>query len=171
MMERVMTMRSIAVLGVGLLMGAASPAFAKDIIVHMNTKGPSGAYVFEPAFVQAAVGDKVHFVPSDGTHNGELIAGMMPAGVAPQKGPMGKEFVLTVSKPGLYGVECLPHFSMGMVGLVQAGPGPSPQSRGRQGGEAAAARRQADGAAARAGEVTLWSPTQRPPNGALSRTI
>ena len=51
---------------------------------------------------------------------------MLPAGVASTKGGMNKEFVLTVAKPGLYGIKCQPHYSMGMVGLVQVGNGPSP---------------------------------------------
>lgn len=118
---------ALPMVAVGLLVaGLASPAVAKDIIVKMNTKGAGGAYVFEPALVKAAVGDRVHYVPSDPTHNAQTIPGMLPAGVAPAKGPMGKEFVLTVAKPGVYGIECLPHISMGMVGLVQAGNGPSP---------------------------------------------
>lgn len=122
-----MKKRSLLMIGAGVALGLAAPAAAKDIMVKMNTKGTGGVpYTFEPAFVKAAVGDKVHFVPSDPTHNAELIKTMVPPGVTPEKGAMGKEFVLTVSKPGLYGVECLPHFSMGMVGLVQAGPGPSP---------------------------------------------
>ena len=117
---------ALPTIAVGLLVaGLAQPALAKDIVVKMNTKGASGAYVFEPALVKAAVGDKVHYVPSDPTHNAQTIPGMLPAGVAPAKGPMGKEFVLTVAKPGIYGVECLPHTSMGMVGVVQAGAGPS----------------------------------------------
>jgi pseudoazurin len=104
---------------------AAQPALAKDILVNMKTQGASGLYVFEPAYVKADVGDKIHFKPNDPTHNAETIAGMLPAGVAPSKGVIGKEFVLTLTKPGIYGVECLPHISMGMVALVQAGKGPS----------------------------------------------
>ena len=116
----------VPVVAAGFFAAALSqPAMAKDITVKMLTKGPSGAYVFEPALVKADVGDKVHFVPSDPTHNGEVIPGMVPAGVTPAKGAMGKEFVLAVTKPGIYGVKCLPHLSMGMVGLVQAGKGPS----------------------------------------------
>ena len=121
-----MGMRWTTVLGAGLLAGMlAQPVLAKDIMVNMLTKGPGGLYVFQPAFVKAAVGDKIHFKPADPSHNAETIGGMLPAGVAPQKGAVGKEMVLTVSKPGVYGVECLPHMSMGMVGLVQAGNGPS----------------------------------------------
>ncbi|OYW38318.1 MAG: hypothetical protein B7Z35_07670 [Hydrogenophilales bacterium 12-61-10] len=41
------------------------------------------------------------------------------------EGAMGKDFVLKAGKPGLYGIKCLPHFSMGMVALVQVGNGPS----------------------------------------------
>lgn len=121
-----MGMRCVAVLGTGLVMGMlAQPVFAKDIMVNMLTKGPTGLYVFEPAFVKADVGDKVHFKPADPSHNAETIPGMVPAGVTPMKGLVGKEMVLTVSKPGIYGVECLPHASMGMVGVVQVGKGPS----------------------------------------------
>lgn len=109
-----------------VFVGLASPVVAKDITVQMKTQGQGGMYVFNPMFVKAAVGDKVHFVPTDPSHNAELIPGMLPAGVAPAKGQIGKEFVLTASKPGVYGVSCLPHQSMGMVGLVQAGNGPSP---------------------------------------------
>ena len=47
----------------------AAPASAKDIVVKMKNQGPGGLMVFEPAFVSAAVGDKVHFVPADMGHN------------------------------------------------------------------------------------------------------
>ena len=121
-----MGMRWVTVLGVGVMASVlAQPVFAKDIMVNMLTKGPTGLYVFEPAFVKADVGDKVHFKPADPSHNAETIAGMLPSGIAPMKGLIGKEMVLTVSKPGIYGVQCLPHASMGMVAVVQAGKGPS----------------------------------------------
>jgi hypothetical protein len=34
---------------------------------------------------------------------------------------MGKEVSMTVTKPGLYGIKCMPHYTMGMVALVQQG--------------------------------------------------
>lgn len=110
-------------LGMGLI---AAPVAAKDITVQMKNSGKAGAMVFEPAFVQAAPGDRVKFVPTDPSHNAETIANMLPPGVAPSVGAMNKEFVLTVSKPGVYGIKCKPHYSMGMVALVQVGKGPSP---------------------------------------------
>lgn len=108
------------------VLATAAPAMAKDHVVQMKNTGKAGAMVFEPAFVKAKPGDRIRYVPTDPSHNAETIATMLPAGVAPSKGGMNKEWVLTVSKPGLYGVKCQPHYSMGMVALVQVGDGPSP---------------------------------------------
>ncbi len=113
--------RSALVIIGGLAMASAMPAAAKDITVHMKNKGADGAMVFEPSFVKAAPGDVIHFQPTDPSHNAETISTMLPAGATPMKGAMNKEAVLTVSKPGLYGIKCMPHYSMGMVALVQVG--------------------------------------------------
>ena len=87
----------------------------------MLNKGADGAMVFEPAFVQAAVGDTVTFIATDKGHNAENIKDMLPAGVDEFKSEMGKDYVLTVASEGLYGVKCTPHYTMGMVALIQAG--------------------------------------------------
>jgi pseudoazurin len=104
---------------------AAKTVPAKTIIVEMKDSGPEGAMVFVPAFVKANPGDTVRFVPTSVAHNAELIPAMLPAGVAPSKGAMGKPFDLVVSTPGIYGIKCAPHYSMGMVAAVQVGNGPS----------------------------------------------
>jgi len=111
---------------IGVLAGvcaitASAPASAKDIVVHMKNQGAEGAMVFEPSLVKAAPGDVIHFKPTDPSHNAETMSTMLPAGAAPMKGKMSKEVVMTVSKPGLYGIKCMPHYSMGMVALVQVG--------------------------------------------------
>lgn len=103
----------------------ASPVLAKDVIVQMKTSGKGGMMVFEPSFIKAQPGDVIHFVPTDMSHNAETIPTMLPAGVAPSKGGMNKEFVLPVTTPGIYGIKCRPHFPMGMVAVVQVGNGPS----------------------------------------------
>ncbi|QJU60099.1 pseudoazurin [Sphingomonas sp. AP4-R1] len=123
-------MRFATPLTIMLFSGAilAAPAFAKDITVQMKNQGSGGMMVFEPAFVQASPGDKIHFMPTDMGHNAQPIAGMMPDGVSEPNGAMNKEYVLTVSKPGLYGIKCLPHFSIGMVALVKVGTGASPNA-------------------------------------------
>lgn len=99
----------------------ATPAAAREIVVHMKTSGAEGSMVFEPSFIKASPGDTVRFKPGDATHNAETMSNMIPAGATPIKGKMGQEIVLTVTKPGLYGIKCLPHYSMGMVALIQAG--------------------------------------------------
>lgn len=99
---------------------------AKVIIVKMLDKGAEGMMVFEPAFVKANVGDTIRFEPTNPSHNAETIAAMLPAGVAPSAGGMGKNFDLKLTAAGLYGIKCKPHVSMGMVALIQAGKGPSP---------------------------------------------
>jgi len=106
----------------------AAPASAKDIVVKMKNQGPGGLMVFEPAFVSAAVGDKVHFVSADMGHNAGPIAGMVPDGTDMAQGAMNKDYVLNVARPGLYGIKCMPHFAMGMVALVKAGKGPAPNA-------------------------------------------
>lgn len=102
-----------------------APAFAAEHEVHMLNKGAVGAMVFEPAFVKAAPGDTIHFIPTDKSHNVEAIKEILPAGVEVFKSKINEEFTLTVTEPGLYGVKCTPHFAMGMVGLIQVGEAPT----------------------------------------------
>ncbi len=121
-------MRHPIVMAAAALMAAASamPAQAREIVVHMKKQGAEGAMVFEPSFVKAAPGDVIRFKPTDPSHNAETISTMLPAGASPMKGMMNKEAVLTVAKPGLYGIKCMPHYSMGMVALIQVGKPAAP---------------------------------------------
>ena len=111
---------ALAALGLSFC-AAATPAAAKEIVVHMKNQGAEGAMVFEPSFIKAAPGDVIRFHPTDPSHNAETIPTMLPAGATAMKGTMSKEVVMTVRAPGLYGIKCMPHFSMGMVALVQVG--------------------------------------------------
>lgn len=112
---------------VGTLAFVAQPAFAKEFIVEMKNAGDktmvSVKPVFVPDYVDAKVGDTVRFVPTDKGHNAAPIAGMVPDGLTLADGAISKEYVLKLTKPGLYGIKCTPHFGMGMVALVKAGPG------------------------------------------------
>ena len=103
----------------------AAPAFAGEHTVQMLNRSPGGTMIFSPSVVQARPGDTIRFVPTDPGHNAETIAGMIPAGATVQRGPMGREFVLRVTQAGVYGVKCAPHYSMGMVALIQVGPASS----------------------------------------------
>lgn len=111
----------------------AAPIAAKEHQVKMLNQGKDGAMVFEPAVVKAMPGDTVKFLATNPGHNAQTIAGMLPDGEAEQKGAMGKDFVLTVKSAGIYGIKCLPHYSMGMVAVVQVGKGASANLAAAQG--------------------------------------
>ena len=100
---------------------AASSVNAATYQVEMRNKGDDGVMVFQPSFVRAQPGDVIEFVPVDKGHNVESIKGMLPDGVEPFKTPFNKAFDLTVTKEGVYGVKCNPHYSMGMVALIEVG--------------------------------------------------
>jgi len=112
-------MRNLMILT--LILPLAAPVEAKEHVVKMLNKGEAGVMVFEPALVKAAVGDTVKFVPTNPSHNAESIPTMLPAGATPFKGKINQEVSVTFDKPGVYGIKCLPHLAMGMVGLVQVG--------------------------------------------------
>ena len=104
------------------LTGAAS---AEEFTVEMLNRGEAGAMVFEPAFIRAEPGDVIHFVPTDRSHDVASIEGMLPDGVEPFESEISEPYDLTVTEPGIYGVKCTPHFSMGMVMLIQVGDDPA----------------------------------------------
>lgn len=108
-----------------LLVATAGVSLAAEHEVHMLNKGAAGTMVFEPAFVKAAPGDVVKFVPSDKSHNVESIKDILPEGVENFKSKINEEYTLTVTEEGLYGVKCTPHFAMGMVALIQVGDAPA----------------------------------------------
>lgn len=99
----------------------AGLAYAETIEIKMMNKGEAGTMVFEPAFVTAAPGDTITFVPTDKGHNAETIKGMFPEGAEKFKSKLGKEFSVTLTEEGLYGVKCTPHYALGMVALIQVG--------------------------------------------------
>ncbi|KKB76778.1 hypothetical protein VW35_18315 [Devosia soli] len=91
----------------------------------LNTGADGEKMVFEPAFLQIEVGDTVKFVPTDKGHNAEVIKGMFPEGGSEFKGKINEEFSVTFDVAGAYGYKCLPHFAMGMVGLIVVGDDPA----------------------------------------------
>lgn len=119
-------MKSIFVLAAVAAFSLSSLAVsAAEFEVQMLNKGDAGAMVFEPAFLQIAVGDTVTFVPTDKGHNAETIKGMLPEGAPEFKGKINEEFSVTFDVEGAYGYKCLPHFSMGMVGMIVVGEAPA----------------------------------------------
>jgi len=97
-------------------------AQAAEFEVKMLNKGSDGqVMMFEPAFLRVQPGDTVRFIPTDKGHDAETIPGMLPDGAQPFKGKLSEELKVTFQTPGLYGYRCLPHFGMGMVGLIAVG--------------------------------------------------
>ena len=115
----------VAALAAGAALALASSAHAGEHQVLMLNKGDKGAMVFQPAYVHAAAGDVVRFVPTDKSHNAETIKGMLPEGAAEFKGKMNEEVTVTFDKEGVYGVKCTPHVGMGMVAAIVVGDAPA----------------------------------------------
>nr|WP_132546681.1 pseudoazurin [Rhodovulum euryhalinum] len=101
------------------LVGAGAQATTHE--VRMPNRGEAGVMVFEPAFIEAAPGNTLRFIATDRGHNAQGIEGMLPEGAAAFISRPGDDFELTVTKEGIYGVKCTPHFAMGMVALIQVG--------------------------------------------------
>lgn len=106
-----------------LLAGSFSGSASADEIEvkMMNANGKGKFMLFEPDVIKAKVGDTVKFIPTNKGHNAEMIADLWPEGAAEFKGELNEEVVLTIDKPGIYGIKCLPHYPMGMLALVVAG--------------------------------------------------
>ena len=113
---------AIAAAVAGLL--AAGAGHAAEHEIRMLGEGPEARMAFEPAFVHAAPGDTIRFVPVDGYHNAETIRAMVPAGAEPFKGGIGEDFTVTLTEEGVYPLMCKSHYAVGMVALVVVGEMP-----------------------------------------------
>ncbi|QMV71439.1 pseudoazurin [Comamonas piscis] len=101
-----------------------SQAAAETFEVHMRNRSATGAMTYEPEFLKLKPGDKIKFLASSNGHDAVSIPGMAPAGAKPFKGKINEEIEVSFDATGLYGVQCLPHYAMGMVMLVQVGDVP-----------------------------------------------
>lgn len=102
----------------------AAPARAEVHEVRMLNRNHTGGMVFEPDFLRVRPGDTVQFRAAHATHNAATMPELIPAGAAPFKGNINQEIAVTLDVPGTYGIQCIPHYAMAMVMLVQVGDGP-----------------------------------------------
>ncbi len=109
-----------------ILLGAGSAAMfattrafgqARSHLVEMQG-APGGEMAFAPRILRVASGDSVTFSPVGPVHNCQSTPGMVPQGASSWRGSIGKAVTVTFGVPGYYGYHCLPHRSLGMVGLV-----------------------------------------------------
>ncbi len=99
-----------------------SPLMAETIQVEMLNLSENGErMVFSTELIEAEVGDIIHFIPTDKSHNAQSVKGAIPQDQEGFRGRMNKEVFFEVTEPGLTAVICLPHQSMGMVALIIAG--------------------------------------------------
>lgn len=93
---------------------------AKEHQVRLLTSNASGqTMVMEPAFLKIELGDTVRFTPSDASHNAQSL--VSPKGASGFNTPMGKTAVVEFKQEGAYLYKCLPHFALGMLGVIQVG--------------------------------------------------
>lgn len=122
MIKTTISRRTVLLAATSLAFVGQARAAGTEHIINMVNKGADGTpMVFEPAYVKAAVGDTVKFVPVDKGHFSVSLPGMWPEGVAEAKGKMNQEFTVALEKDGIYGFKCTPHYAMGMVAMVQVG--------------------------------------------------
>ncbi len=118
--------RTIFALGIGLLFLVLLPlvVLAETHVVEMrnaDAENPNQINAFTPPILQIQPGDTVKFQVIDKGHNSASKRGMLPEGVEPWNGKIDEEIEIAFLVEGTYGYVCLPHYSMGMVGLVLVG--------------------------------------------------
>ncbi|WP_057831731.1 plastocyanin/azurin family copper-binding protein [Colwellia sp. TT2012] len=93
---------------------------AKEHQVKLLTANASGqTMIMEPDFLKISPGDTVRFIPSDASHNAQSL--VSPKGGITFNTPMGKAAVVEFEQEGVFLYKCLPHFALGMVGVIQVG--------------------------------------------------
>ena len=98
-----------------------SPSHAETHVIKMMSKDPEDPKkrnVFLPSVLRVKPGDKVVFKAVDKGHNTFSIKGMIPDGAKPWKSKVNSDFEVVLEKPGIYGFRCIPHYALGMVGLI-----------------------------------------------------
>ena len=100
-------------------------ALAETHEVRMLNRNNSGPMPFEPDYLVIRPGDRVRFIAASPGHNAATIEGMIPAGGEPFTGRINEEIEVTLTAEGIWGIKCSPHYTMGMVMLIQVGDTPA----------------------------------------------
>jgi len=102
----------------------AHPAAAEVFEVRMLNRNHTGGMVFEPDYLELRPGDRIKFLATHPSHNAASMPEMLPENAQPFKGQINEEIEVEFTEPGFYGIKCIPHYTMGMVMLVQVGEQP-----------------------------------------------
>lgn len=103
-------------------------AFAETHEVRMLNRNDSGPMPFEPDYLVIRPGDSVKFIAASPGHNAATIDGMIPGNGEKFVGRINEEIEVTLSEEGIWGIKCSPHYTMGMVMLIQVGDRPATEA-------------------------------------------
>ena len=95
-------------------------ALAEITIDMLNTREDGERMVYSQDVVNIKVGDTVKWLPKDGGHNVEFVAGPESFEIPP-KSYINREVSIKFNIPGIYLYVCSPHSIMGMIGLIVVG--------------------------------------------------
>lgn len=104
-----------------ILMLSPTLSSAETHEVLMLNRSESGSMVYEPDHLHLALGDTVRFIATHPSHNAASIPQIWPGDVAQVMGRIDEEIEITFDEPGVYGIKCSPHYTMGMVMLIEVG--------------------------------------------------
>ena len=94
---------------------------SSEIIIEMlNTREDGERMVYSKDVVNIELGDTVKWLPKDGGHNVEFVAGPDSFEIPP-KSYINREVSIKFDIPGIYLYVCSPHSIMGMIGLIVVG--------------------------------------------------
>ena len=94
---------------------------SSEIVIDMlNLREDGERMVYSQDVVNIEVGDTVKWLPKDGGHNVEFIAGPDSFEIPP-KSYINREVSIKFDIPGIYLYVCSPHSIMGMIGLIIVG--------------------------------------------------
>lgn len=99
-------------------MTASAETGVRIDMYSVHPEDSSQRMVFTPNVIRVQPGTTVSFVPSQPAHNCQSTPGMLPENAVAWRGSFGKQLDVTLTIPGYYGYHCMPHRSMGMVGLI-----------------------------------------------------
>ena len=93
---------------------------AEITIDMLNTREDGERMVYSQDVVNIEVGDSDKWLPKDGGHNVEFVAGPDSFEIPP-KSYINREVSIKFDIPGIYLYVCSPHSIMGMIGLIVVG--------------------------------------------------
>ena len=93
---------------------------AEITIDMLNTREDGERMVYSQDVVNIKVGDTVKWLPKDGGHHVEFVAGPDSFEIPP-KSYINREVSIKFDIPGIYLYVCSPHSIMGMIGLIVVG--------------------------------------------------